>query len=234
VRISPSLTVFTRAEHQLPDGYRIAVVVRETPPHRPTVPGLSGGRTPTALDRQGNPIAVHSSTVTANEPAVFWQRSPMRSRVPTSPPAAACEISTSALPGVELFSGQIVEHLRGFPQLTSKTFLSCADIEFVYDGEGIQAAILLDAQHPGTPPAPLPDSTQITRQPQTLNEAAIRGSGTQFVPQAVAGSGTPFITGRRVGNAWLVVESTSPLAQRLAVLNRLGTCVSTAGTCSPP
>ena len=226
VRISPTLTVRTEANPQLPDGFRIAVAVEQTQgnlggPRQP--PSLAS--VPVALDRHGNVITSRASTTPTREPAVFWQAQathgahPPGPPAPKRPPAGACEINTSALPGVDLFYGEVVQHLHGFPQLTSRTFLSCAYTEFAYHGYGIQAAILLDAQHPGTAPAPLPNSTQIRARPETLNEPVIQSAGTQH------------ITGRRIGNAWLVIESASPVPQRLAVLNHLNACVHVNGRC---
>jgi hypothetical protein len=226
VRISPTLTIRTEANPQLPDGFRIAVAVEQTQgglggPRRP--PSLAG--TPVALDRHGNAISGRTGTTATSEPAVFWQAQPTHGAhplgpaAPTRPPAGACEINTNSLPGVDLFFGEVVRHLHGFPQLTTRTFLSCAYTEFAYHGYGIQAAILLDAQHPGAAPAALPNSTAIRRRPETLSEPAIQGAGTQY------------ITGRRIGNAWLVVETAGPVPQRLGVLDHLNACVHINGGC---
>jgi hypothetical protein len=97
--------------------------------------------------------------------------------------------------------------------------LSCAYTEFAYNGYGVQTAILLDARQPGSHPAGLPNATPVRGRRATFNERAIQAHGTQY------------ITGRRVGNAWLVVESASPLPERLAVLDRLSTCVRITGRC---
>jgi hypothetical protein len=223
VRMSPTLTVRTRADRQLPDGFRVAVAVEQTQ----TGSGQRQTPAPVALDRNGDVIPTHPNRVRPRDSAVFWQASPThgvhapRSPARERPPAAACEIDTSALPGVDLFFGEVVQRLHGFPQLTSRTFLSCAFTEFAYGGYGIQAAILLDARHPGTLPAPLPNSTVARAHPEVLSEPAVQVSGTQF------------ITGRRVGDAWLVVESAGPLRQRLAVLDSLGACVRLSGSCPP-
>jgi hypothetical protein len=225
VRVSPTLTVRTRAGRQLPDGFRIAVAVEQTQGSLGLRQTPSLASAPVALDRHGNVIPDRAARTPTSEPAAFWQAQPTHGAhrpgpaAPKRPPAAACEINTSALPGVNLFFGEVVQRLSGFPQLTSKTFLSCAYTEFAYHGYGIQAALLLDAQHPGAVPAALPNSTKIRPRPETLNEPAIQGNGTQY------------ITGRRIGNAWLVIESATPLRQRLAVLDSLDACVHINGHC---
>jgi hypothetical protein len=87
----------------------------------------------------------------------------------------------------------------------------------------VDVALLLDAHHPGTLPAPLPGATPVTGHPGVVNEQS-----------GIFGD----VTGRRVGDAWLVAESsshlslrTSALPQRLAVLDALRTCVRLNGRC---
>ena len=68
-----------------------------------------------------------------------------------------------------------------------------------------------------------------------FNEPAIKP------PSTVRASPFPFntpalaITGRRIGNAWLIVQSAGTIQQRLAVLDQLSTCIHLNGpACAAP
>jgi hypothetical protein len=163
------------------------------------------------------------------EPVVPWQRRHGRSalgpRAPaTKPPPAACEIDPRGLSGAELYYGSVVVRVHGSPQLEGEPYLSCAYMQLHYRGYTVQAAVLLDARHPGRLPALLPDSQALRAQPETVNEPQ------RSVQQP--------ITARRIGDAWLVVESvardgSSSLGERLAVLDKLSVCVRLHGTPCP-
>ena len=245
VRVSPTLTLLTRRDPALPDNYRIAVAIHETAtrgagPHiffprtsRGGVPlGAIGNRIGperplnwVALDRHGRTIPNRLNRAAQQHPALaprdtaaYWQTKPTQGVGPQpklhAPPPAACEIYTTALAGARTSFGEVVRHVHGFPTLVSKTYLSCAFTYLDYHGYGIQAAILLDAQHPGTPPGPLPDSTVVRRNPMIVNTSA-----------GIIGGEPRYITARRVGNAWLLVQSSGPLAVRTAALTALTACV---------
>ncbi len=227
VRISSATTVLTRADSQLPDGYRFAVVVE---PKRKSGPAAGSGPWPVAaLSRSGRVIPPHFSPQSEGETAVRWQHQHGRSALGlpaprTVPPAAACEIDPRGLTSAKLYYGSVVVHVHGSPQLDGTPYLSCAYMQFYYRGYTVQAAVLLDARHPGRLPAPLPDSAAVRSQPETVNE-----------PQR---SGQQPITGRRIGDAWLVVESTSrqglsTLEERLTVLDKLTACVRLHGKLCP-
>jgi hypothetical protein len=231
VRVSPALTVLTSASPQLPDGYRFAVVLE--PKGRSGPVGVSGPRPVAALDRRGRVIPagrVPGEGETAiGQAAVYWQarhrRSVVGARTPAAkPPPAACEIDTRRLRSATLYYGSVVVRVHGAPQLAGRPYLSCAYTQLYLRGYTVQAAVLLDARHPGRLPAGLPDSVALRSQPETANEP----------PR----SGQQAITGRRIGDAWLVVESldhrgSSTLAERLAVLERLGVCVRLHGPPCP-
>jgi hypothetical protein len=239
VRVSPTLTILTRADKQLPNGYRIAIAVRQTEskaPRRRTPSALravqrprqaGGGRyhAPTALGYDGRPIPTHREPWKLSDAAVFWQHKPppkaIRIPPPKAPPSGACEININALHDASPFFGEVVKHIQAFPQLEGTTFLSCANIEFAYQGEGVTAALLVDAQHPGARPGPLPNATEVARAPETFNEPIDEGR-------------SQFITGKRVGGAWLLVQASGSIAQRIAILNRLGTCIRLSGAPCPP
>jgi hypothetical protein len=236
VRVSPTLTILTRTDPQLPDHYRIAIYVHQAIAHHP-IPAPRPGQSPpaVALDRAGKHIGLPASNRgEPRDPAVFWPSA----RAHTAP-AGACEIDTN---GLHAAYGEVVEHVHGFPQLTGNAYLSCASTATANGrGRGTLAAILLDAKHPGTTPAPLPDATPVPGHPQTFNEPGITPpTSTTLTPQGRPTTphrphpGPLSITGRRIGNAWLVVQSDGTLAQRLTVLDRLGICVRLTGhPCQP-
>ena len=214
VRISQAITYATHANPELPDGYRLAIgfpLHQEGIGKRREVLRAGGLKTPTLLDRAGHAINADSPSfheVNLSEPSTFWQH-------PATPPAGSCIIGTTGVSGARPQFGSVVAHIHAIPQVIGRPYLSCANTQLFY-GHGylMDAAILLDARHPGSRPAPLPNATPVPGHPGVVNE-----TGLDF------GS----ITGRRVGNTWLVVESTSPPALRLAVLDHLGTCIRPSG-----
>jgi len=241
VRVSRTLTIRTRADKQLPDGYRIAVVIHQAKAHGVSNPSRPNPFRAVPLNAAGQALPMHwpgfvgatpqvrlytAAHRALSDQAAYWQPQPTRGVGPQpkvhEAPAAACEIYTRSLAGVHLFFGEVVQHVRGIPQLTGKTYLSCANTQFGYAGYGYVSAILLDSQHPGTKPELLPDSHPVAGNPAAVNE-----------PDTQSGPIHP-ITARRVGDAWLVVESSAPLTDRLRVLNRLTTCIRVAGAQCPP
>jgi hypothetical protein len=227
VRISPSVTVLTAANSQLPDGYRYAVVVE--PRGRSGPAGGSGPWPVAALNRNGRVIPVRLALPSEGETTVSWQAERGRSAVGSparhkTPPPAACEINPRGLAGAKLYYGAVVVHVHAQPQLEGEPYVSCAYMQLYYRGYTVQAAVLLDARHPGQLPALMPDSVTVRSQPDTVNEPQ------RSVQQP--------ITARRIGDAWLAVETlsrqgSSTLTERLAVLNKLTTCVRLHGTLCP-
>lgn len=158
-----------------------------------------------------------------HDSSIFWPAGHTRTA-----PAAACEIYTGNLHGA---FGGIVEHIHGFSNLADRTFLSCAETNLTDPQDrGAIAAILLDAQHPGGAPPPLPNAKPVPGQPGTFNEPTIEPplaaqANRRFAITRI----TSAITGRRIGNAWLVVQSAGTIQQRLAVLDQLTTCIHLSG-----
>jgi hypothetical protein len=227
VRISPAGTVLTAANSQLPDGYRYAVVIE---PKGRSGPVAGSGPWPVAaLNRNGRVIPARLVLPSEGEMTVSWQA--QRGRSAVGPPArsntpapAACEIDPRGLAGAKLYYGAVVVHVHGQPQLDGDPYVSCAYMQLYYRGYTVQAAVLLDARHPGQLPALLPDSVTVRSQPDTVDEPQ------RSVQQP--------ITARRIGNGWLVVESisrqgSSTLTERLAVLNKLTACVQLHQTLCP-
>jgi hypothetical protein len=242
VRASPTLTIFTRPEPSLPDGYRVAVGFPQV--EDGGSPRAIAASNPVALAANGRELATRrpsAGTPWVPDPTVSWQRSPQvslhmlfairsagrargqRVLVRRTPPAGPCAIDSSRLHGAQQQLGNVVLRVRPVPQVIGRAYLSCIDTEITDRGWTMDVALLLDAHHPGTLPAPLPGATPVAGHPGVVNEQS-----------GIFGD----ITGRRVDDAWLVVESSSRLAlrtsalpQRLAVLDAVRACVRLNGRC---
>lgn len=221
VRVSPTLTVDTRADGALPDGYRLALAIEQSST-RGALHLRTYYRQPVALNASGDAIAVKSGLVVPFDAAVNWQRAAVATLKPLPnearrPPAGACEIDTGRVRGAQPLGGRLVEHVRGFTALAGSAYLTCATVHLNYHGAAVTADLLLDARHPGTAPAPFPYATALS--PSLENVEQPDWSLATF-------------SARRVGPAWLVVQSAGSLAQRLAILRQLGACVGLTRPCA--
>ena len=96
--------------------------------------------------------------------------------------------------------------------LVGRAFFSCIDVEYYLHGKWpLDAAVLLDAAHPGSPPAAIPGLGPVPGHAGLFN-----GPG-DFKGE---------LTATRRGEAWLVVAGGSGLAQRLRVLSHLSATIS--------
>jgi hypothetical protein len=119
----------------------------------------------------------------------------------------ACEIARHGLPALRPEWGHVLEAIPAVPDAEGELFLSCVDTEYFLHGWPLDAAILLDAREPGRALGPIPGAGPVAGHPGLVDVAL--------------GSPPGDLTARRVGNAWLVVEGGSGLAQRLEVLGAL-------------
>jgi DNA-directed RNA polymerase specialized sigma24 family protein len=132
---------------------------------------------------------------------------------PSSPPAAPCELSASGLGGLSPVGGDVVLHVKGYRVFETRAFQSCADTYYSFGRSTLEAAVLLDAEHPGATPAGLPYVT--------------RASGAAGVFEARGGvmrgghAGNNNLTAERLPGAWLLVTGGSGPAQQLEVLRHL-------------
>ena len=88
------------------------------------------------------------------------------------------------------------------------------------DGWPLQAAVLLDGHRPGQILGPIPGARPVPGQPDLVNLPLGRVPLNYDTPIS-ADSPQFSLTAKRVGNAWLVVQGGSRLAQRVHVLNAL-------------
>ncbi|MEV4419431.1 hypothetical protein AB0L40_05570 [Patulibacter sp. NPDC049589] len=80
------------------------------------------------------------------------------------------------------------------PGVNGRAFLPCASALVRTPGGDVTATVLLDAARPGSPPAGLPGATAVPGHPGVV------GTDPSIIGEAR-------IVARRVGNAWLVVQS---------------------------
>ncbi len=141
----------------------------------------------------------------------FWQAPAATPKSPgsghngghTVPGPAACELGQSGLPGLTPVWGHTVARVSPVTAAQGELLLSCVDTHYDLHGWPLTAAVLVNAQHPGATPGPLPGATPVPH-----------AAGMVDVPGAR-------LSGRRVGSAWLVVSGGSGTAQRLRVLAAL-------------
>jgi hypothetical protein len=118
-----------------------------------------------------------------------------------------CSLRAGGLPGLATQWSHVAGAITPFPgKLVGRSFFSCIDTEYYLHRWPLDAAILLDAAHPGTRPAAIPGLTPVRGEHGYFN-----GPG-DFEGE---------LTATRVGNAWLVVAGGSGLAQRMQVLHHL-------------
>ena len=89
--------------------------------------------------------------------------------------------------------------------LASGSFLSCASTEYVLHGQSLEAAVVLDGEHPGSTPAAIPGMESVPGHAGVVQSRAVAED----------------LVGRRIRGAWLLVEGRDDLRQRLAVLAQL-------------
>jgi hypothetical protein len=126
---------------------------------------------------------------------------------PEKLPSGPCQLTASGLPGLAPQWGHVATAIQPYGQrIIGRAFFSCTDTEYYMRGWPLDTAILLDAQHPGRIPAPIPLMTPVRGMPGLFNASA--GWHGQ-------------LTARRDGASWLVVAGGSGLAQRIEVLSHL-------------
>jgi hypothetical protein len=111
------------------------------------------------------------------------------------------------LPSLAPQWSHVASAITPFPgTIIGRAFFSCIDTEYYLQKWPLDAAILLDATHPGVPPAPIPGLEAVKNAPGYFN-----GPG-DFKGE---------LTAVRRGNAWLVVAGGKSLSQRLEVLRHV-------------
>jgi len=132
---------------------------------------------------------------------IRWWQKPQRGA------PGPCQIHAHGLPALEAEWGHVAARIEPYPgKIIGRAFFSCADSEYYLHNWPLETAILLDAQHPDRPPAPIPGMKPDPRRPGSFD---------------APGDWHGDITAARRGSAWLVVAGGSGAAQRLEVLQHL-------------
>jgi hypothetical protein len=114
--------------------------------------------TETLLDRSGRPIPVGKAPSMFALPNSYWQAG-------QAPPAGGrCAISSS-LPGVRTEWGQVARRIAADPDASTPAWLTCLHTWLSLADASYETAVLLNAQAPGRPPAPLWGATPLPGHP---------------------------------------------------------------------
>ncbi|HZU45689.1 MAG TPA: hypothetical protein VFA16_00310 [Mycobacterium sp.] len=161
------------------------------------------------LDRYGHAIATRVTRPYGSTPS-FWQAPSIHAsshHSPTHARAGVCELRQHGLPALHGEWGATISAISPAKDALGEVFLSCLNTEYYLHGWPLQVAVLLDGRQPGQVLGPIPGARPVPGQPNIVNLAAGQPPGS--------------LTAKRVGNAWLVAEGGSGLAQRITVLNAL-------------
>jgi len=182
---------------------------RSPRPTEPEPPPVPEGATPTliATGANGKPLAYFNPEAAGRlgMKVSWWQK-------PQPLPPGPCQIRAHGLAALEPEWGHVAATIRPYPaKIIGRTFFSCIDSEYYLHEWPLDTAILLDAQHPGRPPAPIPGMKPVSGAPGVFN---------------APGDWHGEITATRHGDAWLVVAGGSGFSQRIEVLRHLSANVS--------
>ncbi|HEY5262221.1 MAG TPA: hypothetical protein VIJ33_08920 [Solirubrobacteraceae bacterium] len=218
IRIAGGPTVLTRPSAQLPYGYRVAVFEYTAPAGLLGLIRIPGGgsRLVTPLSASGQPIETDSSGSPVETTRSWFY--------PRPPATGSCSLSAKPGSPLRTGSGSVITAPVAAPTIAGAAFLPCITTDLYLprgpasaDGPAgvateLESAILLNAAHPGAPPADLPDMHAV----QGTHGIYDRSNANVFV-----GITNPGLTAERIGNAWLVVAGGISTAQRIAALNDL-------------
>lgn len=187
----------------LPYGMRSAIV-----------PVKHLGVTPVAYDAHGQQVKTKGFETLPKRHEFEGPYAPHTWTAPASPPAsAACALSASGLSGLSPIGGGVVLHVTGYKVFESHAFQSCADTDYRLGKSTLLAAVLLDAEHPGSKPAALPYMKPVSGLPGVFE--ALGGGFMHGL------NGSHELTAKRLPGAWLVVTGGSGPAQQHKALRSL-------------
>lgn len=198
---------------QLPYHLRLATVTIPRPAthatpsrYNPAPPGPPTPQSILAINTHG--VVLHPTNNPERQvppDRIIWWKGPQ----PASP--GPCQIRARGLPQLMPKWGHVASEIHRYPgRIIGRAFFSCIDTEYYLHNWPLDAAILLDAEHPGRPPAPIPGMRPVPHAPGLFN-----------APGDFHGD----ITAVHEGNAWLVVAGGSGLRQRIEVLRHLTTTI---------
>jgi len=194
-------TIVTRA--QLPYHLRLVQIII---PKGTTIDASGSGLL--ALDARGEPLGTFGLQAAPAElvGSIRWWQKPQRGA------PGPCRIHADGIPSLEPEWGHVAARIEPYPgKIIGRAFFSCADSEYYLHNWPLETAILLDAQHPDSPPAPIPGMKPDPHVPGLFN---------------APGDWQGDITAARRGRAWLVVAGGSGPAQRIEVIRHLSTSIA--------
>jgi hypothetical protein len=206
VSVAGGRPIPTRANSTLPDGLREAVI---------ELLGRKGKSQPrfafpcpqmTAIDGKGRAIRGRGKPLgrlwVTLPGAKLWNAHPDPAReicivakgesrnaceLPTTPQPGACKlIATRLPPDTTARRGAVATEIAPQTNLFGPALLSCVDTIYSnHEEDHLDAAVLLDAAHPGTTPPPLPGMTSLTGHPGIFKAPGAQG---QIVARRIPGA----------------------------------------------
>ena len=173
----------------------------------------NAGVTPTAFNAHGQRITAAGFEPLPKRHEFEGPYAPHAWTAPAPPAAAPCELSASGVSGLSPVGGDVVPQVKGYRMFETRAFQSCADTYYALDNSTLEAAVLLDAEHPGATPAALPYLAPAPGAANVFNAPA----GTMRSGR----TGSKNLTAERLPGAWLVVTGGSGPAQQLELLRHL-------------
>jgi hypothetical protein len=156
-----------------------------------------------ALDASGRLIRSPAAQPQGQEPAVSEH--------------GPCTLTASGIPGIAAQWSHVASAITPYPgRIVGRAFFSCIDTEYYLHNWPLDAAILLDAAHPGRRPAAIPGLSVVIGEPGFLN-----GPGDFKGEITATRLGDARFGNAGLGDAWLVVAGGSGLSQRIDVLRHL-------------
>jgi hypothetical protein len=245
VRIG-SRTIRTISSPNLPSGDRVAVFLVPAKGPFPVPPGIPlgppRGKHPAgmknihtvrivALDRSGQVIPTQITRGPDEAPPLTWLAPdavrcwwPLQGfgtpyqgpgyHAPARPRPGVCQLAQHGLPALHAQFGHTVAWIAPITDALGEEFLSCVDAEYYLKGWPLQVGVLLDGHQPGQTLGPIPGALPISGQPEMVDLPTGQFPSSLFTRNFG-------VTAKRVGNAWLVAQGGSGLAQRVQVLNAL-------------
>jgi hypothetical protein len=238
-------TIATTTSPDVPAGDRVAVFFEPAdgppvivPPPQAKLPykvpallrhGVMITLTPVALDAAGQAIKPGRAPQTPL-PMRFenWNRQRAAVGVRRQPQPGACEISQHGHPALKAEWGTNLAAVQAVTGATGELLLSCSDIEYQFGSAVLTAAILVNAQHPGAMPGPIPGTRPVAGQSGVVagNGEAARREGAAWILVSGTPDAITVLDALTISRLDLTAKPPS-LAETLAVRTRA--CLNTAG-----
>jgi hypothetical protein len=144
---------------------------------------------------------------------------PLRFPVPSGfrrpgPGPGVCELAQHDLPALHAQFGATIPRISPVKDALGEVFVSCIDVGYYLDGWPLLVGVLLDGHRPGQVLGPIPGARPVPGQPGIVDLPSGQFPSSLFTRNFG-------VTAKRIGNAWLVAQGGSGLAQRVQVLGAL-------------